>query len=215
MKLENLTGIASGRTPLGTEYVIAELIANADPTPEQARMLSDERLCQIDQIRNEIRRRELITTGLMIHDLMTLAGVPFDPKQDLIRNEDGKPVIRGDRAWVNVSHSGEYAAGTVSKCRSTGIDLQKVRDIRIRPGTFFTEADLTACPDTESRIRLWTRKEALLKCIGTGWHLSKAGAIDVTGERAVTESGVYRFYTEKVLGDYIVTICEREEMSNT
>jgi 4'-phosphopantetheinyl transferase len=89
----------------------------------------------------------------------------------------GKPLLSQHRPALsfNLSHSGDLAALAVSRCGAIGIDVEQLRpvgtDISLR---FFTESEkailarLSGQRWLEAFYRCWTRKEALLKAIGTG-----------------------------------------------
>jgi 4'-phosphopantetheinyl transferase len=94
--------------------------------------------------------------------------------------EYGKPrasAIHGSAIHFNVSHSGGLAAYAVCRTTDVGIDIEQ-DDGGVDPGelapTICSAAELRkfqGCPASEQRtmfFRLWTRKEAYLKCLGRG-----------------------------------------------
>jgi len=95
-------------------------------------------------------------------------------------SKNGKPHIRGeslDGVQFNISHSGDAVAIIVSRGRKVGIDLEKIRDdipdLELSK-RFFSYAETAAISRvhglkrTEFFLKLWTRKEALLKATGEG-----------------------------------------------
>ena len=61
-------------------------------------------------------------------------------------------------------------------------------------------------PDkTGEFFRLWTKKEALLKCMGEGFH-RPAKSVDVSGDRFEENGLVYRLKTYE-FSDYIISVC--------
>jgi 4'-phosphopantetheinyl transferase len=96
--------------------------------------------------------------------------------------ERGKPAVEAPAAAVginfNVSHRGDYALYAFCRGRALGIDIEFVRDVpqALAIGRkHFTpeESHLLVAAEANGRIqdsffRLWTRKEAVIKAVGTG-----------------------------------------------
>jgi len=91
-----------------------------------------------------------------------------------------KPSLRGATSLsFNLSHSEELALVAVTRGRQIGVDVEFVRPIDEMEALverFFTREEnwefsrLDAQARTEAFLRLWTRKEALLKAMGPGLH---------------------------------------------
>jgi len=103
----------------------------------------------------------------------------------------GKPLLSGSHAGelhFNVSHADELAACAICTSADVGIDIER-DDGRIDPqelAPMICSADelrqFRNCPPEEQRdsfFRLWTRKEAYIKCIGRGFSL-KPNQVDVS-----------------------------------
>lgn len=93
----------------------------------------------------------------------------------------GKPTLGApwneSRLAFNVSHSHELALFAVGVDRELGVDLERVRppsDFDGLAAQFFAEREITALRSLpegvrlESFFRCWTRKEAVLKAVGSG-----------------------------------------------
>jgi 4'-phosphopantetheinyl transferase len=93
----------------------------------------------------------------------------------------GKPILsddfRGSRIEFNVSHSHEMALCAVTRSGEIGVDLEYIRELRDSDGLaerFFARSEidtmrrLSADERVLAFLRCWTRKEALLKAVGTG-----------------------------------------------
>ena len=92
-------------------------------------------------------------------------------------DEFGRPYIAGNPVHFSVSHSGGHVRLAVAN-EPVGIDIQ-VKDRAIEEGmtAVFATAREQAWVDSEERFYdLWVRKEAVLKCFGTG--VSGGPAID-------------------------------------
>ena len=89
----------------------------------------------------------------------------------------GKAHVHGDLLHFNISHSGDALALAISRSQPLGVDLEhhrRPRRVIELSRRFFAphEADaMERLPEAERQIaflRLWTRKEALVKAEGTG-----------------------------------------------
>lgn len=79
--------------------------------------------------------------------------------------------------FFNLSHSGSYAVCVYDEYAECGVDIQKIReDLTGIVGRFFSEGERLILFDghmqenDRARIfsRIWSRKESLAKCIGSG-----------------------------------------------
>jgi 4'-phosphopantetheinyl transferase len=97
-----------------------------------------------------------------------------------------KPALSGGAIEFNISHSGEWTALAFG-CHAVGIDIE-----RVQPLNAARELALDVLHPAEQRalaahggdagefFRIWTRKEALLKCTGKGLsvRLEEVDALD-------------------------------------
>ena len=101
---------------------------------------------------------------------------------------NNKPGIAGDPIHFNITHTRESFALAVSSDFYVGIDLEVInRDIDIYSiaKSFFSKKECEYIRKTEIGAKnrfflLWTRKEALLKALGTGM-INNLSEIDVSG----------------------------------
>jgi 4'-phosphopantetheinyl transferase len=105
--------------------------------------------------------------------------------------QHGKPVLPGGPGF-SLTHAGDLVGVAVHPDGAVGLDVEQVREL----------GDLTAmaahvcspqesAPDADAFFALWTRKEALLKAVGTGLStpmsaitLGPAGVLAWTGDDA-------------------------------
>lgn len=88
----------------------------------------------------------------------------------------GKPGIKDDLLFFNISHTRNSFAIAISEHCSIGIDLEELNEnIKFEPiiKRFFSEEEYNYILNSKRKSRdrfflLWTRKEALLKSIGVG-----------------------------------------------
>lgn len=93
---------------------------------------------------------------------------PAFTERDLIYNEKGKPYFKNGE-YFSVSHSGDYAV--IAKCESEiGIDIEKIKDKKVNPSErIFSLEEIEYIGATPERYyELWTKKESLCKCVGSG-----------------------------------------------
>lgn len=118
----------------------------------------------------------------------------------LTYNEFGKPYLDNINLFFNLSNSYDVSALSVSN-KEIGIDIEKITYNELIMKKCFNDVEkslvINSCNVAEEFTRIWTVKEAYLKCIGTGIIDSLAN-VDTTGIEAV--SFIYE--------DYYVSIVE-------
>jgi phosphopantetheine--protein transferase-like protein len=94
-------------------------------------------------------------------------------------------MLEDGNGWdFNVSHSGEYVLVAARKGR-IGVDLEKIREVRemkklveryFHPEETAAWLDAAEGRKTDVFFRLWTAREAAMKCLGLGL----AGGLSIT-----------------------------------
>nr|WP_325248965.1 4'-phosphopantetheinyl transferase superfamily protein [Amylibacter sp.] len=116
-----------------------------------------------------------------------LAGYLDTSPQDLqfTYGRNGKPELAGSLRF-NLSHSEQYAALAVVQNVDIGLDIQQFRPVEPDVAKrFFSTAEqqelaqLPAAQWADGFYRCWTRKEAIVKALGTGLSL-ELDSFDVT-----------------------------------
>lgn len=103
---------------------------------------------------------------------------------ELTHDELGKPRVVGTELQVSLAHADELALVAIGWDGAIGVDVERVRhlpDAEALKRTCFTERErvrLERCDGDAELIRLWTRKEALLKATGEGLR-THPRAVDV------------------------------------
>lgn len=100
------------------------------------------------------------------------------------RGPGGKPRLRGEPLQFNISHSERLALVAITATLAVGVDVQAPHPTAERP--WFARricspreyARFLADPRAEELIRLWARKEAVIKARGEGSYVA-VGEIDV------------------------------------
>lgn len=84
----------------------------------------------------------------------------------------GKPYFTNHHNFdFNISHSGEYVVIAVTENGKIGVDIELIdQEIDLSLGTVvFTQSEYNYIDTYLDFFILWTKKEAYLKCIGTGF----------------------------------------------
>ena len=123
----------------------------------------------------------------------------------LIKGFGNKPELSGNPEWhINASHSGNWILLAVGKC-SVGIDVEEVKPdftfTDIIPTSFSVEEREYIESDRNARLRfykLWTRKEAFAKALGSG--------IDETFPQIPALTGRHKWQSTKstAAGEWVV-----------
>lgn len=121
------------------------------------------------RIRNAQRRAESLGAYTLLTHVLPTGG------KRLLRGKDGKPQLEDGSAIFSLSHAGGYAfcALATDGIDSLGVDaepcnrLSTERALRLAHSRF-SPAEREEVDGAVSFLRLWTRKEAYAKYIGTG-----------------------------------------------
>lgn len=158
--------------------------------------LPEERQKKAMRYRKEDDRLRSIGSSLLIMHTID--------NQKLQYGEYGKPFVPGKN--FNVSHSGNYVV--LAEARNpVGVDIEEI------VGEYQSElAEISLTKRErlwagESSLRffiLWTRKESLLKCAGTGFFM-EPNQIDVLTAPVLFMEKFYRF-SSIVFGNYVISI---------
>ncbi len=175
-----------------------------DITSEHMLLISPDRAEKANRFRFPADKKRCIAGGLLLRRFLGDSAVYTDAF--------GKPRAENGMCF-NLSHSGDWAALAVS-AHEVGCDIEQVRQIDpLRTGrVVFTNAEQESIRAESDRLgrffEFWTKKEALLKCMGKGFHRA-AKTVDVCGDRFVEDGHVYEMKT-KVFADYVISVAVRD-----
>lgn len=124
-----------------------------------------------------------------------------------------RPFIRNlsDTIDFNISHSGEYVVMVIGHNMKVGIDIEfidsKVDLFDLAP-IVFSKSECKLITDVSKFFILWTKKEAMLKCIGHGF-MEDTYKNTCLNYEDLQEYERYKLYT-KQLDNYYLSLCVRD-----
>lgn len=162
-------------------------------------LVSQQRRDYAMRYRHLFGRWTTLKTYEMLMQLLQEEGYPATT-DDWLYTPEGKPYIK-EGPCFSISHC-KNALAVVIDDRPIGIDIETIRPLRpalVERTMNMNEQNLIACDPDPARafIRLWTRKEALLKWKGTGIVEDLQGALsEIKGCNILTRDGA----------DYVVSV---------
>ena len=115
---------------------------------------------------------------------------------NIIYNENGKPYLKDNSIYFNISHSGDYVVCAISK-NIIGVDIQKNKKVS-KSKLVFTDEELEN--NNIDLIKIWTKKESIIKALGLNMQHMKE--LDISN---------YNVKSKIVDNDYFLSICEIKE----
>lgn len=173
--------------------------------PGHIDLLPPERAEKARRYKTADDRKRCVLGGLMIKK--------FVGDTKILDNGFGKPVAENGVCF-NLSHSGDYVLLAVGKY-NVGCDIERIKTVKYEKmgRLVFCENELEkikSSPDKAGEFyALWTKKEALLKCVGEGFH-RPAKTVDVSADSFCENGKVYRMKT-RVFADYVISVCTEGE----
>lgn len=173
----------------------------SDVLPRHRDLLTYERLMKAEKYKMPDDKKRCIAGGVLLwHFLGDTA---------ITDNGYGKPVASDGTAF-NLSHSGEWILLAVGE-GEVGCDIERPEHVSYEKmgRIVFTENELRLIKQARDKtgefFKLWTKKEALLKCMGKGFH-REAKSVEVCGDRFADGEITYYMKTKR-FADYTVSVC--------
>lgn len=202
------------------------LIYHANSTQFQQRYPREKLLTQLptDMWPKALRYKFMIDSynyilgRLMLKKGLTDLDIPSDKFSKLYFNKYEKPLIKG--IHFSISHSKDRVLCAISKTIAVGIDIEVDGRVNISDlKSFFTEtewSDIMSAPDRKKRMyQYWTRKESILKAIGTG--LAKLEDIHLLDEERgfhKSEKNLWHFHEIDLGQNCITTLCTNQKTTD-
>lgn len=139
-------------------------------------------------------------------------------------NEFGKPYLKSNNLFFNISHSSEWIA-VVCDLAEVGIDIERIRPAEPRMiCRLFSDEEIGyinsgLCSERHRRFtKLWTIKESYVKYIGTGLLTSlKSFRVDVSNKRIIdlcdTDNYDVIKYSKETVPNYYMSVCGKNEQA--
>ena len=139
-------------------------------------------------------------------------------------NEFGKPYLKSNNLFFNISHSSEWIA-VVCDLAEVGIDIERIRPAEPRMiCRLFSDEEIGyinsgLCSERHRRFtKLWTIKESYVKYIGTGLLTSlKSFRVDVSNKRIMdlcdTDNYDVIKYSKETVPNYYMSVCGKNEQA--
>ena len=163
-------------------------------------LMSEEKKTRVSRFKNIDDKKRSVCAEMLAKKVISgkFSVSPLDIK--IGAKDSGQPFCENFNIHLSLSHSGDYAACAVSDA-PVGIDIQKIVPYNRKTAEKVCSApELSAIEnsgDTAAEfIKLWTKKEAVLKKSGTGVICSMKDCLD--GQAVKT----FR------VSDYFVSICD-------
>ena len=173
----------------------------SDVLPRHRELVTHARLMKADRYKMPDDKKRCIAGGVLLRHFLGDTAITD--------NGYGKPVASDGTAF-NLSHSGEWILLAVGEGK-VGCDIERQKHISYEKmgRIVFTENELRLIKQARDKMgaffKLWTKKEALLKCMGKGFH-RPAKSVEVIGDR-LFEDGVEYYMKTKRFSDYTVSVC--------
>lgn len=172
-------------------------------------------LCELPQerqrrINNAIKRnkaKQLYASALLTEFVFNKFGINTS---NIKISENGKPYVDSD-FYFNISHSGKYAVLAVGK-NDVGIDIQEKNAVSENAAKMFfkdTEQIKTNANTEYYYSYIWCRKEAFLKCLGTGWNTENEHRISVLKNNIECNGSKYYLTDYNIFESCFLCLCEK------
>lgn len=172
-------------------------------------LLPPERQARVQAALSRAKARDLAWAWLLLRHAFAVLGLDETQLAACRRTPSGKPVLPDGAPHFSLSHSDGWVACAVSGTQPVGLDIQVCRNIPARfYAPYLTSDDLAATPDEPKALcRMWTRKEAVLKWLGTGWTPETKRALGVLVSEQTLNGVAVAIRDQWVAPDVCLALC--------
>ena len=168
---------------------------------------------KISKFKNYESKIRSIIGEIILKELLEKKNISYN-SLDYYINEYGKPYLKNDKIFFNISHSFDYVITAISN-NEIGIDIEKVRETPIKIiNQFATEKEkeyiLSSNKNIEERIfKIYTLKEAYFKMLGTNLNnILEVEFIIENDKIYCNDKNVKVGFINDIKG-YIIAYCEK------
>jgi 4'-phosphopantetheinyl transferase len=176
-------------SPFETQVLLIDIRQWRHTLPLATRLLDSAEAARVARKRFD-HDRELLTLAYALHRLWLAQSLRCEPADvPLVRDEHGCPRVAGTGLHTSLSHSGTAIAIALSGIGAIGVDIEPasrangllgLSDRICHPNELKALNAMPGHVREAALLRLWVRKEALLKAFGVGlmWEMSEFEAVD-------------------------------------
>ncbi len=205
-------------------YRIATIdLINIEALFESAKSLPEVLQSHINQRKLPQDKACSIQGWLLLKACLQERGLTSDDILENIQfNAFGKPCLKKSRlkdasldAHFNFSHSHAKVVCAVSNTHRIGVDIEKIGvfDNSLLPA-YFSHGEIDFITQAnypeDAFFSFWTKKEALLKCVGIGIAHIELASLEVLNNTIIYKQKPYRFYSIDVGHSYMAHVCIEE-----
>lgn len=138
--------------------------------------LSKSRKLKLSKYRNDLEKKLCIGGEILLkYALREETNLDFRKEILYSFNNFNKPYLKNNDTYFNISHSGKYCICALDN-NEIGVDIQAMEDIKTNVAKrFFHPNEYQYLELFKNKkkpfYRLWTLKEAFIKCIGDGLNI--------------------------------------------
>jgi len=118
--------------------------------------------------------------------------------------EYGKPL--SDQCFFNISHSASYVILAIG-AKPIGVDVELIKEFKNELKAFISsKEEIDYIKDELSFFQVWTSKESLLKCEGSGLAnvIKEVPALPLDGEKVFKNN---KYYSKSIVQDkYVISV---------
>ncbi|HTI57915.1 4'-phosphopantetheinyl transferase family protein [Mucilaginibacter sp.] len=149
-----------------------------------------------------------ITGKLLLIELLKQFNLPLS-LSELEYNTHHRPYFDNNFDF-NIAHSGNFAICCGTDAGKVGIDIEQVKPINLNDYIdHFTNNEWRVIRSYQDIVKgfyiFWTRKEALLKAIGTGFH-TPLSSVEVSGDTVTYDGVTYYIQQLNIVDGYVCHI---------
>lgn len=131
------------------------------------KILDDEYLATVNrQVKKEDRWRLIISRAALKFILASYLNCSMS-ELIILKSSYGKPYLSSGICQFNLSHASDMGFVGIHPQRSLGVDVEKICNIEHLVSLFLLPCER----ELGNPIQLWCAKEALVKCLGTGFSI--------------------------------------------
>lgn len=168
---------------------------------------------RIDKYKNYESKARSIVAEIIFSELLSKKNISYN-SLEYYNNEYGKPYLKNNNLFFNISHSFDYVITIISN-KEIGIDIEKIRKTPLNViNQFATEKEkeyiLSSSKNIEERIfKIYTLKEAYFKMLGTNLnHILEVEFIIKKDKIYCNDRNVKVGFINDIKG-YIIAYCEK------